>query len=184
MPITATMTMAPRVASGRGSKSGVRKSATRAVAAAAVTRDAGVRAPARSLAADFESDDPMGNPENSPALVLAAPMATSSRFGIDATAVLAGELVGRTDGLGEGHQGDADRADEQQRQGLQTDARQRRRRQARRQVAHDVDAGRLQPERGRDGDGGQEDHERGRHARQPTLQQRASRRCRRGRPPA
>ena len=81
MPITATMTMAPRVASGNGSKSGVRNSATMAVAPAAVTRDMGVRAPALSLAADLERDEPMGKPEKRPALVLAAPMATSSRLG-------------------------------------------------------------------------------------------------------
>ena len=81
IPVTATITIAPSVASGSGSNSGVRKSATRAVAAAAVTRDAGVFAPARSLAADFESDDPIGNPVNRPAPVFDAPMAISSRLG-------------------------------------------------------------------------------------------------------
>ena len=81
IPVTATMTIAPRVASGSGSNSGVRNSATSAVAAAAVTREAGVWAPARSLAADLESDDPIGNPVNRPAPVFDAPIAISSRFG-------------------------------------------------------------------------------------------------------
>ena len=81
IPATATTTMAPSVASGSGSNSGVRNRATRAVAAAAVISEAGVLAPARSLAADFESDDPMGNPEKRPAPVFAAPRAISSRFG-------------------------------------------------------------------------------------------------------
>ena len=103
--------------------------------------------------------------------MLAAPIAMSSRLGSMRPPCCTGELVGRTDRLGEGHQGDADRADEQQGQGLETDAREGRRRQASRQVAHDVDAGCLQPEHGRDGDGGQQDHQRGRQARQPVLQE-------------
>ena len=183
MPMTATMTMAPSVASGSGSKSGVRNSATRAVAAAAVTSEAGVRAPARSLAADLESEEPMGKPEKRPGARVGGPDGDELPVRVDAPAVPAGELVGRTDGLGEGHQGDAHGTDEEQRHGLEADARQRGRRQASGQVAHHVDARRLQPERDRDGDGGQQHHERGRHARQPVLQQEHRRRCRPGPPP-
>ena len=150
-PRTATTTMAPSVASGSGSNSGVRNSATRAVAAAAVTSEAGVWAPARSLAADFESDEPIGNPVKRPAPVFAAPIAISSRFGsILPPCSRANSLAGPM-ASAKATSAIPTAPTEELRQGVEPDARQRGAAEARRQVADDRDAraprGRGRPRR-------------------------------------
>ena len=75
---TATMTIAPSVASGSAANHCVKNSATTAVAAAATIPDIWLCAPARSLAADFERLEPMGKPWKNPAPTLAAPSPISS----------------------------------------------------------------------------------------------------------
>ena len=67
--------------------------------------------------------------------------------GVDLAAMLPGELVGRTDGLGEGDEGDPDGTEEQQRQGLEPHAGQRWPPEAGGEVAHDVDAPRSRDRR-------------------------------------
>ena len=183
MPVTATMTMAPRVASGSGSKSGVRKSATRAVAAGG--GDERGRRPRAGIVVGgrLGQRGADGEPGEQAGARVGGADGDELTVRVDAPAVLAGELVGGTDGLGEGHQGDADRAHEQQRHRVETDTRQRRRRQPGRQVAHHVHAGRLQPE----GDGSARSRPAGPRARPARAAAgapaAASRRCLRGPPP-
>ena len=180
-PAPRRSTIAPRVASGSGSNRGVRNSATSAVAAAAVTSDMGVFAPARSLAADFDSDEPIGNPVNRPAAVLDEPIAISSRSGsmrppcaranAFAGPIASANATSAMPTAPASSSGSASRPTPGQR--------------------GEPQARRQSPPRGRPGrpgqtleapDRAQQHHQRRRHPRQAVLQQQHRRRCRR-RPP-
>ena len=84
--------------------------------------------------------------------------------------MLARELVGRSDRLGERDQGYGESADQELRNGLEADTRQRGAREARGQLADHGDAARLQAEGDRGNDRSHEHDQRGRHLRQPPLQ--------------
>ena len=184
MPITATMTMAPRVASGRGSKSDVRKSATSAVAAAAVTREIGraragpvVGCRLRERRADGEAGEEAG-------ARVRGPDRDQLPVGVDVTAMLCGR--NRWPGRWPRRRRPA-RCRPRQRAGVAV----RRDRRPAARAAPGPPAGRprrgrpgLEPEGDRGGDRRQQHDERGREARQPTLQQQHRRRCRRGLRPA
>ena len=107
--MTAAITIAASVGSGRYLNSPVRNSSVMTASTAATMPDIWVLAPAPPLTAVFERLPPTTMPPERPEPRFAAPRPISSRLALDLVAVAGGEALGRSQPLDERQQHDRER---------------------------------------------------------------------------